>query len=120
MALTSSDRLLSSDTLVSEPKNGTAGRERQAALPAGDIRYPGGSGGRRSAVIRSARGRMRTRTGWRALLLTTAGIILAPTSGRGQEVPFADPQWPVPLGHDRLEKGGLYFHTDFLLMRETN
>ena len=62
---------------------------------------------------------MRTRNGWLALLLTT-GVALAPTLVRGQDVPFADPQIPLPLGHDRLEKGGLFTGMEFMFFKQTN
>jgi hypothetical protein len=64
-------------------------------------------------------GLMRTRTGWLALLLT-AGVALAPTGVRGQEVPPADPVIPLPLYHDRPERGGFYFSSEFLYFRQTN
>src|SRR5438105_13271306 len=64
-------------------------------------------------------GLMRTRTGWLALLLT-AGVALAPTGGRGQEVPPADPVFPLPLYHDRPEKGGLYVDGEFVFFKQTN
>jgi hypothetical protein len=64
-------------------------------------------------------GLMRTRTGWLALLLT-AGVALAPTGVRGQEVPPADPAVPLPLYHDRPERGGFYFDSEFVYFRQTN
>jgi hypothetical protein len=62
---------------------------------------------------------MRTRTGWLALLLT-AGVALAPTGVRGQETPPEDPPIPVPLGHERMDKGGLFVFGEFVIMRMTN
>src|SRR5438128_7231959 len=62
---------------------------------------------------------MRTSTIWLALLLTV-GVALAPTGVRAQEVPFADPQIPLPLYHDRPEKGGFYAAGEFLFFRQTN
>jgi hypothetical protein len=64
-------------------------------------------------------GLMRTRTGWLALLLT-AGVVWVPTGVRGQEVPPADPVIPLPLYHDRPEKGGFYFGGEFVFFRQTN
>ncbi|HLJ95645.1 MAG TPA: hypothetical protein VKU02_20885, partial [Gemmataceae bacterium] len=62
---------------------------------------------------------MRTRTGWLVLLLT-AGVALAPTGVRGQDVPPADPAVPLPLYHDRPEKGGLFVGGEFVFFRQTN
>jgi hypothetical protein len=64
-------------------------------------------------------GLMRTRTSWLALLLT-AGVALAPAGVRGQEVPPADPVVPLPLYHDRPERGGLYVDGEFVYFRQTN
>jgi hypothetical protein len=64
-------------------------------------------------------GHMRTRTGWLALLLT-AGVALAPTGVRGQEVPPADPVVPLPLYHDRPERGGFYAAAEFMFFRQDN
>jgi hypothetical protein len=67
---------------------------------------------------------MRTRTGWLASLLIAAGVALAPTTARAQvqdyEVPLAEPAWPLPLYHDRPEKGGFYAATEFILWRQDN
>ncbi len=62
---------------------------------------------------------MRTRTSWLALLLT-AGVALAPTGARAQEVPPPDPVFPLPLYHDRPETGGIYAASEFLFMRQNN
>jgi hypothetical protein len=62
---------------------------------------------------------MRTRTGWLALLLT-AGMALTPAGVRGQETPPEDPEVPLPLGHERMDKGGLFVFADFVIMRMTN
>jgi hypothetical protein len=63
---------------------------------------------------------MQTRSGWLALLLT-AGVALAPTVGRAQEeVPFADPQIPLPIYHDRASKGGFYAAAEFVFYRMDN
>ena len=62
---------------------------------------------------------MRTRTGWLALLLT-AGVALAPTGVRGQDVPPSDPEIPLPLYHDRPERGGFYFDSEFVFFRQTD
>ncbi len=64
-------------------------------------------------------GLMRTRTGWLALLLT-AGVALAPTVVRGQEVPPPDPVFPLPLYHDRPETGGFYAAGEFVFFRMDN
>jgi hypothetical protein len=64
-------------------------------------------------------GLMRTRCVWLALLLG-AGAVLVPAAARGQEVPPADPVFPLPLYHDRPERGGFYAAGEFLYFRETN
>jgi hypothetical protein len=51
-------------------------------------------------------------------LLLTAGMVQVPGSARGQEVPPASPVWPLPLYHDRDDRGEplvlgspfIYFH----------
>lgn len=62
---------------------------------------------------------MRTRTGWLALLLT-AGVVGTAGLARGQEVPPADPVWPLPLYHDRPETGGFFAGAEFVYWRQTN
>jgi hypothetical protein len=63
---------------------------------------------------------MRTRIGWLVVLLT-AGMGLAPTAvrGQGQDVPPADPAFPLPLYHRHPESGGLYIAGEFLFMRQS-
>jgi hypothetical protein len=40
---------------------------------------------------------------------------------RFQEVPaLTDPTYPLPLGHDRMEKGGFFAAAEFLYWRQTN
>jgi hypothetical protein len=68
---------------------------------------------------------MRSRTRW-LMLLVTAGMALAAPSGRGQgqvvgpEVPPSDTVVPLPLYHDRPERGGFYTYAEFLYFRQTN
>jgi hypothetical protein len=62
---------------------------------------------------------MRTRSGWQALLLT-AGLAFAPAGAVAQEVPPADPVFPLPLYHDHADKGGFYAAGEFVYFRETN
>jgi hypothetical protein len=64
-------------------------------------------------------GLMRTWTGWLALLLT-AGVVLAPTRVYGQDLGLEDPVLPLPLGHDRMEKGGFYTAGEFVMFRQDN
>src|SRR5262249_43360369 len=70
-------------------------------------------------------GLMRSRTGW-LMVLVTAGMALASGTVRGQgevvgpEVPPADPVIPLPLYHDRPERGGFYTAFEFLYFRQTN
>lgn len=44
----------------------------------------------------------------------------AQTADFGPEVPHADPASPLPIGHDRMEKGGFFVSTSFLYYRQTN
>lgn len=62
---------------------------------------------------------MRIRTGWLGWLVT-AGVVLAPSGVRGQEVPPADPVFPLPLYHSRPEKGGFYAAGEFVFFRQDN
>ncbi len=64
---------------------------------------------------------MRTRKGWLAWVLTL-GMALVPAAAwaQHQEVPTADPVYPLPLGHDRMENGGFYVSAQFLLYHQTN
>ncbi len=69
---------------------------------------------------------MRTRTGWLAWVLT-AGMALVPATAWGQNrgdqsynVPSADPVYPLPLGHDRMETGGFYLGAQYLMYHQTN
>jgi hypothetical protein len=67
-------------------------------------------------------GMMRTRTGWRRWLLAV-GLALAPAAAWGQDstgYSRPDPVWPLPLYHDRPERGGLYAAAEFLFMRQSN
>jgi hypothetical protein len=50
---------------------------------------------------------MRRRSGWLTALVT-AGAVLAPRAASAQEVPPADPVFPLPLYHDRPERGGFF------------
>lgn len=65
------------------------------------------------------KGLMRTRTGWLAALLSV-GVAITSGTVRGQEVPQADPVFPLPLYHDRPEKGGFYTAGEFIFWRQTN
>jgi hypothetical protein len=61
----------------------------------------------------------RTVIGWLALALTL-GAISMPTGVGGQEVPvLTDPPFPLPVYHDRPEKGGFYSKGTFLYWRQT-
>lgn len=62
---------------------------------------------------------MRTRNScWLALLLTV-GVALTPRGAAAQDVP-PDGTLPLPLWHDRPEKGGFYAAGEFLYWRQTN
>jgi hypothetical protein len=65
---------------------------------------------------------MMTRTCWLACLLAV-GVALAPAAARGQEYevpPLTEPVFPLPLGHDRMEKGGFFADAEFIFWRQTN
>lgn len=59
----------------------------------------------------------------RSLLLVgllTAAMTGVPVASRGQEVPPADPVFPLPIYHDRPEMGGFYLTSSFVFYRQTN
>ncbi len=64
---------------------------------------------------------MRTTTKWLALVLA-AGVALAPSLAKGQDiggsVPPMDPPSPLPL-NPHLERGGLYGWLEFILLKQT-
>jgi hypothetical protein len=62
---------------------------------------------------------MRTRNLWLVGLLTAAMTVVTGAS-RGQEVPPADPVFPLPIYHDRPEAGGFYLTSSFVMYRQTN
>jgi hypothetical protein len=69
------------------------------------------------AFVMEEMGLMRTRIGWLALLLTW-GLALSPAQVQGQEVPPADPVWPIPTA--RPDKAGFYAAAEFVFFRQTN
>jgi hypothetical protein len=64
-------------------------------------------------------GHMRIRSVWLIWLLT-AGSALYPLAVRGQDMPPADPVYPLPLYHDRPETGGFFAYGGFVMYRQTN
>jgi hypothetical protein len=67
---------------------------------------------------------MNKRIRW-LILVVIAALGLTPAAGLAQvdyqqEYPAPDPVFPVPLGHDRMDKGGLFVAGEFLFMRQTN
>jgi hypothetical protein len=66
-------------------------------------------------------GHMRGRILWLASVLT-ASIALAPAPVRGQGAEFPQPDVPLPfpIGHDRMDKGGLYVDGSWVMYRQTN
>ncbi len=68
---------------------------------------------------------MRMRTLWQTALVA-AGLILAPTAAWAQSVPTVpinysppDPVVPLPLFHDRPERGGFFMAGEFIFWRQT-
>jgi hypothetical protein len=61
------------------------------------------------------------RNGWLVGLMA-AGLALMPAAvhGQGGDIGVADPVFPIPLGHDRMEHGGFYVAGEFLFWRQTN
>jgi hypothetical protein len=55
-------------------------------------------------------------------LLVTVGVAVASDRAKADEsdVPYADPQVPLPIGHDRMSKGGFYTAGEFLYFQQTN
>jgi hypothetical protein len=60
------------------------------------------------------------------LLCGAAALLLAPAVGRAQpdtngtyDFPRSDPQAPLPLGHDRMENGGLFASAEFWFLKQT-
>jgi hypothetical protein len=66
-------------------------------------------------------GHMRGRILWLACVLT-AGLALWPgkAHGQGAEFPRPDVEIPWPLGHDRIDKGGLFLAAEFLMWQQNN
>jgi hypothetical protein len=67
-------------------------------------------------------GLMRGTSKWQAWLLKAglAVMALAPNVGFGQEPGRADPVYPLPIGHDRMETGGFFVDGGAVLFRQTN
>jgi hypothetical protein len=67
---------------------------------------------------------MNKRIRW-LIVVVMAALGLTPAVGLAQvqyqqEYAAPDPQFPIPLGHDRMDKGGLFVAGQFLFMRQTN
>lgn len=65
---------------------------------------------------------MRGRITWLAYLFV-AGLALRPAAAYGQEgaqFPRPEVELPVPLGHDRIDKGGLYLAGEFVMWKQSN
>jgi hypothetical protein len=58
------------------------------------------------------------RTIWRAWLLT-ALTVLAPGVAAAQNVGLEETEVPLPLGHNRMEDGGLFFAGSYVMYRQT-
>lgn len=52
-------------------------------------------------------------------VVETAATVLAPIV-RGQDYSPPEPVYPIPLGHARMDDGGLYCALEFLYMKQTN
>jgi hypothetical protein len=56
-----------------------------------------------------------------AMLLTAAWAALPGRAlGQGAEFPRPDVEMPWPLGHDRIDRGGLYLLGEFVMYQQTN
>src|SRR6516225_7445811 len=119
MALTGGVRLLYFATLsFSESKSE---RRAVAAAPLGACQGPVGWVPRTgwSACVMEEIGLMRMPSwlGW----LLAAGLALTPAAVRAQGGNYTapDPVFPFPIGHDRMESGGLYVASEVLLWQQT-
>jgi hypothetical protein len=66
-------------------------------------------------------GHMRGRKlGWACVLLAGLALLPARAFGQGEEFPRPDVELPFPLGHDRMDKGGLYLGGEFVMYKQTN
>jgi hypothetical protein len=85
---------------------------------------PGGNGiraGDRSAFDMEETGMMRTKNVWLAILLTVGVAVVTNRAQAQEDVPsIEDPVVPLPLGHDRMSKGGFYVAGEFVYFRQTN
>ena len=63
---------------------------------------------------------MRKKNTWLAILLTVGVAVVANRAQAQEETPFEDPVIPLPLGHDRMSKGGFYVGAEFEYFRQTN
>src|SRR5262249_27060333 len=79
------------------------------------------AGGRRSTVVTEEMGHMYGRNlGLACLLTAVLALIPGLALGQGPELPRPDFELPVPLGHDRIDKGGLYVLGEFVMFEQTN
>ena len=65
-------------------------------------------------------GMMRKKNTWLAILLTVGVAVVANRAQAQEETPIEDPVIPLPLGHDRMSKGGFYVGAEFEYFRQTN
>jgi hypothetical protein len=58
----------------------------------------------------------------RLAFVLTAVLALMPgrVLGQGPEVPRPDTEMPWPLGHDRIDKGGLFLGAEFVMYKQSN
>src|SRR5262249_349125 len=78
-------------------------------------------GRRRSTGVTEEMGHMRGSILWLACVLTaTIALAPAPVHGQGAEFPRPDVELPTPLGHDRMDKGGLFMHSEWVMFKQTN
>src|SRR5262249_2821708 len=90
-----------------------AGQQPATGIPTGQIPIAQEAAAQNQAVY--------TITDVSSLPAAERGEALPPRVVGGQEVPpLTDPTFPLPLYHDRPEKGGFYAAAEFMYFRQTN
>ncbi len=63
---------------------------------------------------------MRKKNVWLAILLTVGVAVVTNRAQAQDDTQAEDPVIPLPLGHDRMDKGGFYVGAEFVYFRQTN